>query len=530
MKKINILLATLAMLVATVSCNNDDKIQTEELGVPAGSIRVNIAISDLQPTTKAVKKGWADGDIINIWFDNKVFQTPELTMTYNNGAWVASQISDEVVNQLKTNGTIWGFYEASNSATTAWTFGDSGKSGYVANFETPESNWTVGTYGYLTVKFQNISYTFDGTTLSANLNNWTFGTDFQMVITGLDNTKTWTLKSAGIVNWYGIQMWLEGENHDEFNMWYYLGGSNRPMYGMPNDDGLAFYGRLESSDNSAQNHTFTLTNVTDNVTYTLTKNAQISTNHGATLFAAKVPFGRFSIDMGNGLKWAVSNLGADNPWDYGDYFAWAATTPYYEAGYAQENPQAHWREGKSSGYYWSSYPFMQSGQKSSKYITKYTYADGKTSNIYYKNNKFKGDNGDGVEHKDFASYDYVDDPARYNLGGTWRTPTKQEWDWLISNCTWVSTSDYNGSGVKGYIVTSKIEGFQNNSIFIPAAGSYSNKLLGNDGYCYYWSASLADTSGSQGGSHRAWSFSSLMGPKMNSTERQFGNTIRPVCE
>ena len=55
MKKINILLATLAMLVATVSCNNDDKLFNEHSSADGG-LKVDITVADLQPSTKAIKQ------------------------------------------------------------------------------------------------------------------------------------------------------------------------------------------------------------------------------------------------------------------------------------------------------------------------------------------------------------------------------------------------------------------------------------------------------------------------------------------
>ena len=35
------------------------------------------------------------------------------------------------------------------------------------------------------------------------------------------------------------------------------------------------------------------------------------------------------VDLGlpSGTLWATTNVGADNPWDYGDYFAWGETKP-----------------------------------------------------------------------------------------------------------------------------------------------------------------------------------------------------------
>ncbi len=73
-------------------------------------------------------------------------------------------------------------------------------------------------------------------------------------------------------------------------------------------------------------------------------------------------------------------------------------------------------------------------------------------------------------------------------GNTSRMPTCAEWTELRENCTWKWTDDYNGTGVKGRIVTSNING---NSIFLPAAGYRNDDVLYDAGYYgYYWSSSL----------------------------------------
>ena len=494
MKKIfSILMAVIA--VVTVSCNNDKLF--EEQGVPAGSIRVNIKVGGLQPSTKAVKTGWENGDIINIWFDNKVFQTPELTMTYNNGSWVASEISNEVAGQLKSNGTIWGFYEASNSATTAWTFNNGEKPGLTAIFDTPGSNWQTGAYGYLTACFQEIDYTYDGTTLSANLNNWFYGTDIQIVITGLDQTKTWTLKVPGIDNWMGIQMWLEGADHDQFNMWYSLGGSNYPMYGVPNADGLAFYGKFENQyTNSTQDYTFTLKNVTDNITYTFTKNAQISTNYGTSLFAVKVPFNKFVVDMGLSVKWAACNLGADYITDYGDHFAWGVTTPYYSS----LSPLT-WKDGKTAGYDWDSYPWTTDGGST---FTKY--------------------NG-----SDYNTLQSTDDAATAAYGSSYHIPTSDQFEELLDpdNCDKEWVTDYLGSGVNGYLFTSKKDGKTCQKVFFPAAGEYfKTNLYSTNTLGIYWSSSLKPDE-----TESAWYFQvESADAYVTRNYRYDGLSVRPVSD
>lgn len=236
------------------------------------------------------------------------------------------------------------------------------------------------------------------------------------------------------------------------------------------------------------------------------------------------PAGVVAVDMGNGLKWANMNVGARTETDYGDYFAWGATTPFYMEynGYGVADP--HWISGKTA-YNWANYTFMQSGQSDDYHITKYTFADGQTSGIWYDGSTFKGDNGDGVEHKDFASYDYVDDAARANWGGNWRTPTDAEWTWLRTNCRWEWQTDYNGTGVKGMLVTSNVNG---NQIFLPATGYRANANLNSAGSSgNYWANSVYELR-----SHSAnhVHFTSSGGVIRYNDFRYYGQSVRPVTE
>ena len=81
----------------------------------------------------------------------------------------------------------------------------------------------------------------------------------------------------------------------------------------------------------------------------------------------------------------------------------------------------------------------------------------------------------------------MDDAATVVLGGKWRMPTDAEWTELREKCTSTWTTNYNGTGVKGRIVTAT----NGNSIFLPAAGRrYSTNLYNAGSYGYYWSSSL----------------------------------------
>ena len=155
------------------------------------------------------------------------------------------------------------------------------------------------------------------------------------------------------------------------------------------------------------------------------------------------------VDLGlpSGTLWATMNVGADSPEDYGDYFAWGETKP-------------------KEVYNWSTYKWCNG---SSTTLTKYcTYSSYGT-----------------VDKK--GTLDLADDAANANWGGNWRMPTEVEQDELsnTSYTTWIWTTQ---NGVKGYKVTSKING---NSIFLPAAGYRGNSDLSNAGSSgNYWSSSL----------------------------------------
>ena len=222
------------------------------------------------------------------------------------------------------------------------------------------------------------------------------------------------------------------------------------------------------------------------------------------------------VDMGTvviggvekSLKWAACNMGADNPWDYGDYYSWGATAT-------------------QTSYDWAHYPFMQEGQSDWRYITKYTVASGEISAIWYDGEgHFVGDG-----ETSFADYDYADDAARQLWGGNWRIPTDEEWTALLNTdlYDWVWTTDYLGSGTNGRLVTRK-DGTgpcAGNSIFLPAAGCRSNAALISAGSAgCYWSSSLNIYSFS------GWSVVVYSGGvnSLSLLDRRFGLSLRPVTE
>ena len=200
-----------------------------------------------------------------------------------------------------------------------------------------------------------------------------------------------------------------------------------------------------------------------------------------------------NLGLPSGIMWAKCNLGASKPSDYGNYYAWGEIEP------------------NKTNYSWATYKWMQPGQSDQKYITKYTFDDGKTEGIWYDaGGNFIGDNKKTLEA--------ADDAATADLGLPWRMPTTDEIKELIDNCTWTWTTQ---DGKNGY----EVKGPNGNSIFLPATGYYlGSDLIYAGSWGYYWSSSLS-TAGSYyarsltfGSNGRSWGYSI----------RYIGSSVRPV--
>ena len=185
------------------------------------------------------------------------------------------------------------------------------------------------------------------------------------------------------------------------------------------------------------------------------------------------------VDLGLSVKWATCNVGANNPEDDGDYFAWGETEP-------------------KDVYDWSTYKWCNGSETT---LTKYN-----TSRSYGT-----------VDNK--TTLEMSDDAARANWGGEWRMPTDEEMTELRELCTWTWTAQY---GVKGYKVTSKNNG---NSIFLPAAGYCLDGSLyyGSLEGCYWSSSLLSDYPGNA----YALSFY-LSSVDWYGRDRDYGFSVRPV--
>ena len=216
--------------------------------------------------------------------------------------------------------------------------------------------------------------------------------------------------------------------------------------------------------------TSNMTGLTENTVYYIRAYA---TNSYGTSYGSQKSFttngqinGHDFVDLGlpSELKWATCNVGASTPSEYGDYYAWGEIEP--KESYTEENSLTWGQEiGDISG------------------------------NPQY-------------------------DAARANWGGTWRMPTKSEFEELIEECEWEWTSEGEN---RGYRVT----GTNGNSIFLPAAGYRIGTSLNIAGsYGFFWS-SLPYESNTLYAYYLIF-FSVYHDSSWN--YRYYGRSVRPVSE
>ena len=194
------------------------------------------------------------------------------------------------------------------------------------------------------------------------------------------------------------------------------------------------------------------------------------------------------VDLGlpSGTLWATCNVGADEPEDYGSYYAWGETSI-----------------------------------KSIYNMSTYRYANGDHNRLTkYCNDSEYGDNGfiDGLTQLQVG-----DDPAAANWDSRWRIPSVAQWEELMNNTTQTWTTR---NGVKGRLFTAK----NGESIFLPASGRRCNGELGNVGKGgYYWSRSLRDGCCQYDAYYLGFFYSSVCFVD-DDGYREYGFSVRPVRE
>ncbi len=167
--------------------------------------------------------------------------------------------------------------------------------------------------------------------------------------------------------------------------------------------------------------------------------------------------GHAYVEIG-GLKWATMNIGATAVTDTGLYFQWGDTSGYTAAQVGTGSGQKAFK--------WADYKYGNgTSSPSTTGMTKYNEGDSK------------------------ITLESTDDAVKAAWGGSWRIPTTAEFQALGAAVNTAWTSSYEGSGVKGLVLTSKAD--SSKKLFFPAAGFCSYGRVSDVGsYGHYWSSSL----------------------------------------
>ena len=189
-----------------------------------------------------------------------------------------------------------------------------------------------------------------------------------------------------------------------------------------------------------------------------------------------------AVDLGLSVKWASCNLGALEPEEYGNYYAWGETEP-------------------KSDYSWNTYKWCNGNSYS---LTKYN-----TSENY----------GKTVDNK--TQLELEDDAAHVKLGGSWRIPTYEELLELVNNC---KLEHYLLNDVPGLKITSKVN---ENYIFLPCTRERGWSMSYTFPFGCYWVSTLAPSPDEA----RDFEFDYMKSIWLRETSaRCYGYTVRPVTK
>lgn len=304
MKK-TIILAGFALMAAFSSCN---KSEMPEAATTDG-IKLNITVADLSPETKAVKSGWENGDRLNLYFEgwnesatpNNYQKEPDMILKYDGSKWqIESQVASLSSRLKSTGGKFTALWESGNDLIgyrlkwydhAVWYQHSYNRNQYTSYNDTYHSPMVVHSAG--------VEYTFDGSTLTANISDWIFDTKFKVLVktedTGLkgkanDLVLQVKVGETGYANPKGAIV----VNRDYIMFLLSNGSSNYiGMQGaVAESDGLAFY-YVYCDATASDTIIFSLIDTTDGTTKTYSVSGKTLDSNSYTFKAISIDYSKF---------------------------------------------------------------------------------------------------------------------------------------------------------------------------------------------------------------------------------------------
>lgn len=242
----------------------------------------------------------------------------------------------------------------------------------------------------------------------------------------------------------------------------------------------------------------------------------------------------YFVDLGLSVKWASRDIGAVATNGYGNYYAWGECRGWNMKG--TDYPAS------AAGTDWN-------GAKNSLYAQ--SIKDSKVKTNFAEAYKWSNDVGSMTQYRSAQNPTLLaaDDAARFNWGGDWRMPTKEEVDELVNMCYWKYTDNYLGSGVAGWIVykaksvfdvgkhiasgttDTPVATYSTNKdtyIFLPMSGVVTSDNVSSKGtQACYWTSSLY-TNPTNVAKAYSIKLTKNSGPSVEGYDRRYGCTVRAV--
>ena len=304
MKK-TIILAGFALMAAFSSCN---KSEMPEAATTDG-IKLNITVADLSPETKAVKKGRENGDRLNLYFEgwnesatsDDYQKEPDMILKYDGSKWqIESQVASLSSRLKSTGGKFTALWESGNDLIgyrlkwydhAVWYQHSYNRNQYTSYNDTYHSPMVVHSAG--------VEYTFDGSTLTANISDCIFDTKFKVLVktedTGLkgkanDLVLQVKVGETGYANPKGAIV----VNRDYIMFLLSNGSSNYiGMQGaVAESDGLAFY-YVYCDATASDTIIFSLIDTTDGTTKTYSVSGKTLDSNSYTFKAISIDYSKF---------------------------------------------------------------------------------------------------------------------------------------------------------------------------------------------------------------------------------------------